>query len=275
MSGSGASGSTSGTSGAALVVEGLRKSFAPNDSPALDDVDLRIDSGEVLAVVGASGCGKTTLLRSIAGLEIPDGGSIRIDDEEVTGDRSWIQPEKRGVGMVFQDFALFPHLSVLENVAYGLRGSGRREGPEAARRILEMVGIEELAERYPHQLSGGQKQRVALARALAPSPRILLLDEPFTNLDLPLKVGLQRQLARLLQRTGVPTLIVVHDVEDVVELAHRVVVLRKGRIVREGTIPELCRDPGDPYVAGFFERLRTPADRRFLARGSTDPGEEG
>ncbi|MFP3948319.1 MAG: ABC transporter ATP-binding protein [Longimicrobiales bacterium] len=248
----------------ALVLEGVRKTFAGGDHPALVDIDLRVDSSEVVAVVGASGCGKTTLLRLVAGLEVPDAGSIRIDGREVAGDEAWVQPEDRGVGLVFQDFALFPHLRVGENVAYGLRG-GRRERRERSARMLEMVGLEGLADRYPHQLSGGQKQRVALARALAPSPRILLLDEPFSNMDLPLKTRLQAQLARLLRRTEVPTLVVVHDVEDVVPLAGRVVVLREGRVLTQGTIPGLCRNPGDSYVAGLFERLRSPAGNRFVS----------
>jgi len=196
---------------------------------------------------------------------VPDAGCVRIAGDEVACEGVWVHPEARGVGMVFQDFALFPHLTVRTNIAYGLHRMGRKERDERTSEMLAMIGMEELGSRYPQQLSGGQQQRVALARALAPRPRILLLDEPFSNMDLPLKVGLQLELADLLRRSGVPTLIVVHDVEDVVILAHEVVILREGRVVKAGSIAGLCQDPGDAYVAGFFERLRTPTGNRFLA----------
>lgn len=249
----------------ALTLQGVSKRYPGAARDALVSVDLHVPAGGVSAVVGASGCGKTTLLRLVAGLEVPDAGSIRLGDEEVAGDGAWVQPEARGVGMVFQDFALFPHVKVVDNVAYGLRRLERRARRERAREVLALVGMEEMADRYPHQLSGGQQQRVALARALAPEPRVLLLDEPFSNLDLPLKAALQLELAPLLRRSGVPTLIVVHDVEDAVTLVDQVVILREGRVVREGSMARLCQDPGDAYVAGFFERLRTPTGNRFLA----------
>jgi iron(III) transport system ATP-binding protein len=251
--------------GGALTLRGVSKRYPGATHDALASVDLHVPPGGVTAVVGSSGCGKTTLLRLVAGLEVPDAGSIHLGDEEVAGDGAWVQPEARGVGMVFQDFALFPHLKVVDNVAYGLRRRGRRARQERAREILAMVGMEEMAGRYPHQLSGGQQQRVALARALAPEPRVLLLDEPFSNMDLPLKAGLQLELAPLLRRSGVPTLIVVHDIEDVVTLADQVVILRDGKVAREGALARLCQDPGDAYVAGFFERLRTPTGNRFVA----------
>ena len=256
---------------AALTLRGVRKRYPGADHDALVDLDLEVGAGSVTAVVGASGCGKTTLLRLVAGLEIPDAGTVRIGGDDVAGEGVWVQPEARGVGMVFQDFALFPHLTVRENVAYGLRGMKRNTREARVREMLALTGIDELAARYPHQLSGGQRQRVALARALAPDPRLLLLDEPFSSLDLPLKVGLQMELAELLRESGVPTLIVVHDVEDVVPLAARVVILREGRIVKEGSIARLCQQPGDAYVAGFFERLRSPTGNRFM----TDIDEKG
>jgi iron(III) transport system ATP-binding protein len=258
----------------ALVLEGVRKRYPGAEEDALTQVDLSVGAGQVTAVVGASGCGKTTLLRVVAGLEVPDAGSVRIAGEEVAGEGVWVHPEARGVGMVFQDFALFPHLTVRDNIAYGLHRMSRRERDERTTEMLAMIAMEDLGERYPQQLSGGQQQRVALARALAPRPRILLLDEPFSNMDLPLKVGLQLDLADLLRKSGVPTLIVVHDVEDVVILAHEVVILRDGRVVRAGSIAGLCQDPGDAYVAGFFERLRSPTGNRFLT-GIEQKGSEG
>ena len=248
-----------------LTLRGVGKRYPGATHDALTSVDLAVAPGGVTAVVGASGCGKSTLLRLVAGLEVPDGGSIHIGDQEVAGEGTWVQPEARGVGMVFQDFALFPHLTVLGNVAYGLFKMGRRERRERGRDVLALMRMEEMAGRYPHQLSGGQQQRVALARALAPEPRVLLLDEPFCNMDLPLKGALQLELASLLHGSGVPTLIVVHDVEDVVTLADEVVILREGRVVERGTMAGLCRNPRDAYVAGFFERLRSPKGNRFIA----------
>jgi len=251
-------------SSSALSIRGLRKRYPGAEQDALADVDLDVGMGQVTAVVGASGCGKTTLLRLVAGLEVPDGGSIRIGGEEVAGEDVWVQPEKRALGMVFQEFALFPHLTVHDNVAYGLRGMSRAQRSERVMEMLRLNGLEDYGDRHPHQLSGGQQQRVALARALAPRPRLFLLDEPFSNMDLPLKVGLQIELASLIRRSEVPTLIVVHDIEDVVTLADRVVILRDGKVVREGSIARLCQDPGDTYVAGFFERLRSPTGNRFV-----------
>lgn len=242
----------------ALELEKVAKRYPGAEDIALGEVSLGVGPGELVAVVGASGCGKTTLLRLIAGLEFPDAGVIRLGGEVVAGESTWVPPERRGVGLVFQDFALFPHLRVSDNVAYGLRHLPRAERRDRAARMLDLVGLNGLRERYPHQLSGGQQQRVALARALAPEPRLLLLDEPFSNLDTPLKIVLQKELARLLEASGVPTLLVVHEVEDIVALADRVVVLREGRVVREGTPAGLHTNPGDAYVAGFFARLRIP-----------------
>jgi iron(III) transport system ATP-binding protein len=256
-----------------LRLEDVGKRFPGADSDALRDVDLELRDHELLAVVGQSGCGKTTLLRIIAGLEVPDRGTVTIDGRKVAGPGAWVAPEHRGVGLVFQDFALFPHLTVEKNVAYGLRGLSRAERAERTARMLELVELDGFGGRYPHQLSGGQQQRVALARALAPEPKVLLLDEPFSNLDAPLKSALREGLMRVIRRTGVPTLLVVHDVEDVVVLANRVMVMREGRIVREGSPIGLCQDPGDPYVARFFDRLKTPEANRFPVEGMDQAAE--
>jgi iron(III) transport system ATP-binding protein len=247
----------------ALKLEDVGKRYAGADCDALRGIDLEIRDRELVAVVGQSGCGKTTLLRIIAGLEVPDSGKVTIGGKVVAGPGSWTAPEHRGVGMVFQDFALFPHLKVEQNIAYGLNHLPRAARKERIQRMLELVDLEGLGGRYPHQLSGGQQQRVALARALAPEPKVLLLDEPFSNLDAPLKASLRDGLTKVIRRTGVPTLLVVHDVEDVVVLANRVAVLREGRIVQQGSPIGLCQNPGDPYTARFFERLRTPDANRF------------
>ena len=247
----------------ALKLEGVGKRYPRADCDALRDIDLEIRDRELVAVVGQSGCGKTTMLRIIAGLEVPDTGTVSIGGKVVAGPGTWVPPEHRGVGMVFQDFALFPHLRVDQNVAYGLNHLSRAARKERTRSMLELVDLEKLGARFPHQLSGGQQQRVALARALAPEPSVLLLDEPFSSLDAPLKASLRDGLTKVIRRTGVPTLLVVHDMEDVAVLANRVAVLRDGRIVQQGSPIGLCQNPGDPYTARFFERLRTPDANRF------------
>jgi len=236
----------------ALVVRGVGKRYPGAERDALAGVDLTLAAGEVMAVVGQSGCGKTTLLRVIAGLEVPDRGAVHIAGRSVVGEGVWVPPERRGVGLVFQEFALFPHLRVAQNVAYGLYRLPRAQRRARVAEMLALVSLTGLERRYPHQLSGGQQQRVALARALAPHPALLLLDEPFSNLDAPLKAAVRSQLAELLRQAEVPALLVVHDVTDVMALADRVAVLRDGQIVREGPPAALRDDPGDPYVAGFF-----------------------
>ena len=190
-----------------VVVAGLDKSF--DGPPVLAGVDLEVEPGESLALLGPSGCGKTTLLRLIAGLERPNAGTVTVGDTEMAGPDAWVPPEKRKVGMVFQDWALFPHLTVGRNVGYGLP-RGERDGPRVAE-ALEMVGLGDLADRMPETLSGGQKQRVALARAIAPRPTVLLLDEPFSNLDSALRIGVRTEVHRLLVDLAITSVFVTHD----------------------------------------------------------------
>jgi len=232
-------------------IRDLTKRFPAQDRPAVSGAGLDVEAGEILALVGESGCGKTTLLRVIAGLEVPDSGTVRLGHRPVTGP-DWVAPERRGVGMVFQDFALFPHLTVIDNVAFGLGSLPRRERRERGARMLERVGLSGYEDRYPHQLSGGQKQRVALARALAPGPGLLLLDEPFSNLDVPLKATLREELASVLRAASVTTLLVVHEVDDVFFLADRIAVMRDGRVVQSGPPEEVHAAPRDEYVARLF-----------------------
>lgn len=243
-------------------VRGLGKRYPTADRPALEGVDLGAEPGEVLAVVGESGSGKTTLLRLVAGLEVPDSGEVRIGRRTVAGPGSWIQPEKRGVGMVFQDFALFPHMTVRENVAYGLRSVAPKERRERVEAMLDRVGLDGLGDRYPHQLSGGQRQRVAVARALAPEPGLLLLDEPFSNLDAPLKAELRNRIAALLARARVTTILVVHEADDIFHLADRVAVLRKGRLLQVGTPEMVYAEPIDEHVARLFGEVNSLPARR-------------
>jgi iron(III) transport system ATP-binding protein len=238
--------------GQVLQVERLTKRYIRGATPAVNDVSLTVETGEVVAVVGESGCGKTTLLRLLAGLEVPDAGSIRIGDRDVAGGANWISPEQRGIGMVFQDFALFPHMSVAANIAFGLPALSREQRRARVDEMLVLVGLEGFETRFPHQLSGGQQQRIALARALAPQPSLLLLDEPFSNLDTALKRSLRDELADILRHTGTTTILVVHDAEDVLLLADRAAVMRHGHILQVGDPQSIYRHPLNEYVARFF-----------------------
>jgi ABC-type sugar transport system ATPase subunit len=212
---------------------------------ALQGVDLAVEPGELVAVLGPSGSGKSTLLRTIAGLEPADAGRVLIDG----ADQAAVPPARRGVAMVFQSFALFPHLSVERNIGFGLRARGEPTGAvlEAARSLR----LEELLDRRPGELSGGERQRVALARALVAAPRVLLLDEPLSNLDAQLRASARTEIRRVQERTGVTTLHVTHDQDEALALGHRVAVLRDGRVVQVGTPDELWERPASTWVARF------------------------
>ncbi len=230
-----------------VVVSGVDKSFA--DTSVLRGIDLAVEPGESLALLGPSGCGKTTLLRLIAGLERPDSGSVIIGGHEMAGAGTWVPPEKRNVGMVFQDWALFPHLTVGRNVGYGLPRADR-DGPRVLE-ALDMVGLVELVDRMPETLSGGQQQRVALARAIAPRPTVLLLDEPFSNLDSALRAGVRSEVHRLLVDLGITSIFVTHDQEEAFVLGDEVAVMQDGRIEQIGTPQEIYRAPSSSWIASF------------------------
>ncbi|MCS6780995.1 MAG: ABC transporter ATP-binding protein [Geminicoccaceae bacterium] len=218
----------------------------------VDHVDLAVPPGEIHCLVGPSGCGKTTILRLIAGLEILQEGEIAIDGKVVAKPGFAVPPERRRVGLMFQDFALFPHLRVEENVAFGLAHRPRGEREARVKELLRRVDMERHAKAYPHTLSGGEQQRVALARALAPAPDLMLLDEAFSALDTTLRAQVREETIAILKETGTPTLLVTHDAEEAIRVGDRIHAMERGRIVQSGTPAELYLRPEDLFVAGFF-----------------------
>jgi len=219
---------------------------------AVDDISLSIEREELVCLLGPSGCGKTTALRVAAGLEPLQQGRILMNDQVVADGTVDVPPERRNVGLVFQDYALFPHLSVTDNVAFGLAGRAAAERKAGAMAALTQVGMREYAEAYPHLLSGGQQQRVALARALAPKPSVMLLDEPFSGLDRQLRNQVRDETLHVLKESGAATLMVTHDPEEAMFMADRVALMRAGQIVQVGPPSELYLAPRDAFVAGFF-----------------------
>ena len=233
---------------ALLEIKALCKSFNKGKDYVVDKVELSLKKGDIMALVGESGSGKTTLVRLIAGLETPDSGSILIAGNTVTSNSTFVPPEERKIGMVFQDYALFPHLTVYQNITYGCKDIEKEQLTE----LLELVGLIGYEGRYPHQLSGGQQQRVALARALAPRPQLLILDEPFSNLDIALKLQLRNEIFEIIQQLGITAIFVTHDTQDAIMIADDIVVLRKGKIVQQGNATSLYNDPNSLYVAALF-----------------------
>jgi iron(III) transport system ATP-binding protein len=244
-------------------IRGLSKSFA--DIDAVRELNLDIERGELLAVLGPSGCGKTTLLRTIAGFERPDAGRVVVSDEVVAGPGRMVPPEKRRVGMVFQDYALFPHLTVEGNVGFGLSTRSRDERMGLTQRTLELVGLQHKAGCPVHELSGGERQRVALARALAPEPELVLLDEPFSNLDATLRAGLRREVELILRDAEATALLVTHDQEEALSLADRLAVMRDGQIVQVGPPVEVYGSPATRWAAQFVGEVNVLSG---VARGS-------
>ena len=232
------------TSPSAIAAVGLTRSFG--GVRALEGADLAVGDGQLVALVGPSGSGKSTLLRVIAGFEVPDTGAVWIGDRPVVDDGVFEEPERRGVGMVFQDGALFPHLTVRANVGFGDASEAR------VRACLELVGLAHRGDDYPHELSGGERQRVALARALAPEPAVVLLDEPFASLDRGLRESLREEVVAILRQAGATALLVTHDQEDALAVADVVAVMHHGRIEQSGTPEEVYRRPATPWVADFL-----------------------
>ncbi len=236
--------------GEAPFLEIERVEVAYGATRVLDDISLQLAEGEFLALLGASGCGKTTLLRAIAGFVPVRRGRILVAGRDLAG----VPPERRGVAMVFQSYALWPHMTVAQNIAYGLklRGVGREERRRRVERLLAMLGLEGLGGRRPGELSGGQRQRVALGRALAVDPRVLLLDEPLSNLDARIRQTVRHEIKELQQRLGITAVHVTHDREEAMVMADRIAILDAGRIVQLGTPREIYEQPNSPFVAAFM-----------------------
>ena len=237
-----------------LHLERLGKRYLRAEGPSLTGFDLVVERGEFVGIVGESGSGKTTILRLVAGFEEPTTGTIAVEGQIVSSDKVFVPAEARGVGMVFQDYALFPHLSIGENIAFGLSGNMRSAGPVVSE-MLELVDLKGSENYYPHELSGGQQQRVALARALAPRPKLLLLDEPFSNLDEASKTRVRDDLYKIVQRARITAIWVSHDIKQIMAVVQRVALIKGGTLQQAGTPEELYREPCNRYVAGFFGKV--------------------
>ncbi len=235
-----------------LKFSGIQKTYG--DKAVIPGFDLEVRAGAFVALLGPSGCGKTTLLRMVAGLEEPTGGELWIGSRRMWGGGQAVPPEDRGLGMVFQSYAVWPHLNVAENVAFPLKIRGMRgeEAASAVKKVLELVHLETYAERMPHQLSGGQQQRVALARALVRTPKVLLLDEPLANLDARLRAEMRREIRDLHRKLGMTCLYVTHDQREAFEMSTEVIVLENGAIAQRGTPEEIRRTPKPGFVAEFL-----------------------
>jgi iron(III) transport system ATP-binding protein len=232
-----------------LSLRGVTRRFAGAEAPAVADVSLDVARGTILALLGPSGCGKTTTLRLVAGFETPDAGEIVLDGEPMVRHGRVVPPEHRHIGFVFQDFALFPHLTVRQNLAFGVRDRASRDA--RVDEVMRLCGLDGLGLRYPHEISGGQQQRVALARALAPDTPLVLLDEPLGALDATLRTSLRADMRRILRRAGTTAVLVTHDHEEAFEMADLVGIMHEGRIEQIGTPAQLVAEPLTPFVAQF------------------------
>lgn len=287
------------TEKAILRLEGVTKQYSNTTEPAADRISLELEQGDILSLLGPSGCGKTTLLRLIAGFERPDAGTIAIAGTEVAGSGVFLPPERRHLGMVFQEYALFPHLTVGENVAFGLQRrrskatspaslarknlawltdslrfyfADSKEIRERVKECLALVKLEKLEKRYPHELSGGQRQRVALARALAPAPAIVLLDEPLSNLDVQVRLYLREEVRKILKETGTTGIFVTHDQEEALAISDRVAVMRQGCLEQLGTPEDIYIKPTSRFVAGFVTQANFIPARLVGQQWQTEVG---
>ncbi len=269
-------------SSAILQLENVTFKFDSVSPPVVAEINLTVAPGNILALLGPSGCGKTTLLRIIAGLEFPQVGTVTIANQLVAGNGNCIPPQQRQIGMLFQHYALFPHFCVAKNIAYGLRFAKARERHKYVTELLDLVRLTGLENRYPHQLSGGQQQRVALARALAAQPKILLLDEPLSNLDMQIRLQLREEILAILKAKQISAIFVTHDQQEALAIADKVAVMRAGKLQQVGTPEEVYHQPNSRFVAEFVSQGNfLPAKRKgnlwkteigdfFLSHKNTD-----
>ncbi len=236
-----------------MIVElkNITKIYADAKVPAVKNVSFGVQEGEILTLLGPSGCGKTTLLRLIAGLERPDSGQVIMQGKKMAASNCWVPPENRGVGMVFQDYALFPHLNVRDNIRFGLKNKDKTKNNQKVQEMIELVGLESHADKNPADLSGGQQQRVALARALVTDPILVLLDEPFSNLDMNLREKMRREVVHILRKSETPAVFVTHDQEEALSISDKIVVMNNGQIEQAGTPREIYELPIACFVASF------------------------
>ena len=233
-----------------IEIENLNLSF--RNKPIIRDVSFTVSKSEIVCLLGPSGCGKTTLLRLISGLELPDTGTVSIGGQVVSGNRIHVEPHLRGIGFLFQDYALFPHLTVAQNIGCGLSGINKKDASIIINTLLKQISMQDQAQKYPHELSGGEQQRVALARAQAPNPRLLLLDEPFSGLDTTLRNTIREETNRILSDGHITAIVVTHDPEEAMLLADRIILMRSGKVVQIGSPEDLYSTPADPFTASFF-----------------------
>ena len=236
-----------------LHIKGLYKYFDRGKVKALSDVSLQLQAGKTYSILGESGSGKTTLARLIAGLESPDQGQIYLNNDLISSESYHLPAEKRSIGFVFQHYALFPHLNIAKNIEYGI--SNLPDKKERVNEMLRLVNLKGYGSRYPHEISGGQQQRVALARALALKPRLILLDEPFSNLDSTLRIDLRTEIFDILQKTGVCAVFITHNSEDAMAISNEVIVLKDGCLLQQASPEILYQQPATPYVARLFDTL--------------------
>ncbi len=234
---------------ARIIIKNVNKTYAGAEAAAIGNFNLVIERGEIVTLLGPSGCGKTTALRLIAGFERPDSGEISFDDRAMVGRGQWVPPEKRHAGMVFQDYALFPHLNAEKNIGFGL--SAGRDSQKRVRETIQLVGLSGYENRFPRQLSGGQQQRVALARALVRNPSVVLLDEPFSNLDADFRVRMRREVGSIIRQAGITAVFVTHDQTEALNLSDRIAVLNQGRIEQIDTPRQIYNYPDNKFVATF------------------------
>jgi len=246
-------GTAAATFAGRLAFENVNLSFGK--VKVLHNVSFELEPGEIVCLLGPSGCGKTTLLRIAAGIERPQSGRVLIDGIEVAGPSAFVPPERRGIGLMFQDFALFPHLTILDNVAFGLGSLKRAEARSEAEKALGRVGLANYASAYPHALSGGEQQRVALARAIVPRPQVMLMDEPFSGLDQRLRESVRTETLALLKETRATSMLVTHDSVEAMEMADRILLMRQGRLIQSGTPRDLYQHPIDAQAARFFSDM--------------------